>query len=837
MNSDAKSIYLRLLDKSFLTVVVTGELQSNEEPVAQDVEDVVGRFLLDISQRSGSASEDFDWVALLTALKERGLSISKEREASLSYALGRRATSEVNTLLSCLASGTLKKVQLERRPQFLSYNKISVEQLEEALGKCTESGRDPKPILINLLIVYCNADELEKANNVLKMLEETHQFPVGVGLRVHLINLYHKTNQPQLAFDMLEKIKEIEPDALLTSKAILKIANLYVDADRIEDAAVFLETEAKKRHASGEKNPAPEGKDHGIDLLCNRILTPSSESGDVEMVSRLERAILDGQFAAPSRRLINPIVRAYLVKGDLDAAWASVVECKRNYNIIPFRKGIAKELIKREDTNKLQQLVDMATDLYGEHNSLFDLACFFVDEERVKEAKRVLETPGLRVRSESVSEVCKYYLREKQTKRIEDLLAASAGTSIDRRFVYEYLLEAYINDGNCDKALGLWTQMQEEDLPASDKFLRDLGSFLQQNDKPVPFAIPEEEKMSQRARLQPQQEMKKAPELQQPRHPKLLEYEKLLEDGKLDEALSLHTELLSAEDEDLVLKPRHSFTLAKKLLDVGRLDDTIKIFQESPAMRKRNSGLLRTIAKRLAELNDYDRFEDFFTNYRSQDDGYLAVQLCKTAGRSNQAERCFNTIEKILNEVSYDTKPSSHLFPSSGLLWLVKKDPSLMTRLETLSDKMKSKGVVKGIETLWGYHFIEGNTEEAKKLSEEVKDGNAFDLCVPVLHYCRETQDVLVAQNLLSYIKGNLANSDTAVAATYNCIIDILCQKNKPREALKTLEETQKSINLKSINAATLKTLSEQLAAENIKFPFEIPAAATTLRPGVSHRK
>ncbi|KAF2352885.1 hypothetical protein FHG87_016363 [Trinorchestia longiramus] len=137
-------------------------------------------------------------------------------------------------------------------------------------------------------------------------------------------------------------------------------------------------------------------------------------------------------------------LKKFIKAGDLDAAWASVVKCKRNYNIIPFRKGIARELIKREDTNKLQQLVDMSTDLYGEHNSLFDLACFFVDEERVKEAKRVLETPGLRVRSESVSEVCKYYLREKQTKRIEDLLAASAGTSIDRRFVYEYLLEAYM---------------------------------------------------------------------------------------------------------------------------------------------------------------------------------------------------------------------------------------------------------------------------------------------------------------------------------------------------------------------------------------------------------
>ena len=42
-----------------------------------------------------------------------------------------------------------------------------------------------------------------------------------------------------------------------------------------------------------------------------------------------------------------------------------------------------------------------------------------------------------------------------------------------------------------EKALGLWTRMQEEDVQPSDEFLSALGTFLKNEGKEVPFVIPE----------------------------------------------------------------------------------------------------------------------------------------------------------------------------------------------------------------------------------------------------------------------------------------------------------------------------------------------------------
>jgi len=42
-----------------------------------------------------------------------------------------------------------------------------------------------------------------------------------------------------------------------------------------------------------------------------------------------------------------------------------------------------------------------------------------------------------------------------------------------------------------EKALGLWTRMQEEDVQPSDEFLSALGNFLKNEGKEVPFVIPE----------------------------------------------------------------------------------------------------------------------------------------------------------------------------------------------------------------------------------------------------------------------------------------------------------------------------------------------------------
>ncbi|ENN74432.1 hypothetical protein YQE_08967, partial [Dendroctonus ponderosae] len=125
----------------------------------------------------------------------------------------------------------------------------------------------------------------------------------------------------------------------------------------------------------------------------------------------------------------------------------------------PWKNELACKLIELEDAEKLQKLTDLSTVVHGEINSLYDLVFSFQQEGLVKP--------------------------------LEGLKDATRDLDIDRGDIYYQLLLSYTKQGDAEKALGLWTQMQEEDLAPTDQFLLSLGSFLQERGLAVPFVIPQ----------------------------------------------------------------------------------------------------------------------------------------------------------------------------------------------------------------------------------------------------------------------------------------------------------------------------------------------------------
>lgn len=132
-----------------------------------------------------------------------------------------------------------------------------------------------------------------------------------------------------------------------------------------------------------------------------------------------------------------------------------------------------------EDAEKLQKLTDLSTVVHGEINSLYDLVFAFVECGRIRQARKILETPGLQTRPQRINSACERYQLEGLVKPLEGLKDATKDLNhIDRSDIYYQLLLSYIKQETVDKALGLWTQMQEEDVAPSDLFLYKLGSFL-----------------------------------------------------------------------------------------------------------------------------------------------------------------------------------------------------------------------------------------------------------------------------------------------------------------------------------------------------------------------
>ncbi|XP_018009682.1 leucine-rich PPR motif-containing protein, mitochondrial [Hyalella azteca] len=820
-----------------------------KNPAAPDSkDDVVGQFLVDVTYRVGSDAADFDWVALLTALKDRGLSISKDREATVSHRLGSKATSEVNSLLSTLASGSLTRVDLDRTSSYqsqTSYNRMPVKQLEAALEQCTSNGGDPKNILIKLLAAYARTGDVEKAEETFKVLQETHQFPIGVGLRLLMINMYCNAQKLQPAEEILASIRATDPDAVFNSPMLLKLAILYVNEGKIDEAVSFLETEGKRKLAAkdeaGHDEPESLNKDQFIEVMCSRLLSPLADRGDVDAVMRLERAILDNRIALPTRRLLGAGVKAYIVKGDIESAMACIVDCKKNYNVLPFKSGLTKELIKREDTQRLQQLVDMTTDLYGEYNSLLDLTIGFVDEGRVKEAKRVLETPGLRIPNERLVHLCELYARENKTKCLEDLLAATADvSSVDRRPIFHHLLKSIIKDGNCDKALALWTQMQDEDVFISDQFLHDLGTFLQENGKTVPFAIPDlsgrTEAPTPRIVLQPQVKKEQAaPRIEatsaQKDDPRLLEYRKRLQDNELDEAVTLFNEL-SKKSESLYNRDR--LDLIQKLFEADRFSEAVQIIKLSPKFRGQSFVkfvTLRRVLQMLADKGDYDTIDYFVDTSRPKEQGSIVRQLCVAAGRSNNADRCFTKFNIRFDQATTPEELNlvSMQFSKAGFLWLLNNDSSLLPKMEILAEKLKSRDVMDGVSILWAYHFIKADKKKLSELNEVMRSKKTVLPHSAVCDYVRDTRDVAVAERFLATLEANPEMSTPTIKlATHCALMDLHCHKNSLKEAMQHLEEALKLTNLESIPRTSLEIIKGLHAAHDLPFPYTIPTRQRT---------
>lgn len=56
--------------------------------------------------------------------------------------------------------------------------------------------------------------------------------------------------------------------------------------------------------------------------------------------------------------------------------------------------------------------------------------------------------------------------------------------------MYFYLLQAYCKANDADKALSVWTSLQEENIQPTTELLSFLADFLRKNNLPIPFAPP-----------------------------------------------------------------------------------------------------------------------------------------------------------------------------------------------------------------------------------------------------------------------------------------------------------------------------------------------------------
>lgn len=179
---------------------------------------------------------------------------------------------------------------------------------------------------------------------------------------------------------------------------------------------------------------------------------------------------------------------------------------------------------------------------------------------------------------------------------------------VDRNSMYFYLLQAYCKNGNTDKALSVWTSMQEENVQPSVELLIYLADFLRKNNCSVPFVVPDASEMISTVPSSTTSPSSSSEESRSSGLPKsVTEYRRCIEMNEIDRALQIK-QRMEAEGSSLNINDQSNLILrlarAERLNEAARLSEQIFDQGLHPAPRT-----LRFLVQRLSSAGDVNALE------------------------------------------------------------------------------------------------------------------------------------------------------------------------------------------------------------------------------------
>ncbi|KFR06206.1 hypothetical protein Y956_07768, partial [Nipponia nippon] len=354
--------------------------------------------------------------------------------------------------------------------------KSDVSALEKKLEKRKAENQPITDVLKQLIHALCEEENMQKALEV----KAKYEPDMVVGGYAALINLCCRHDNVEEAMNLKEKVfPKNSPVALDTGKYIALVEVLGKHG-RLEDAINILTEMKEKDVPISDRTVAS----------FFRILNAAAMRGEVETVNRLHETIVNLGLAETAV-LHSPLITVHLEKDDMPAALEALINCYKKYGKILQLHNIYCRLIEKGDADLLQKVSDFISREYGDMMALYDLFFAFLQTGKYKEARKVIETPGLRAHSGRLQWFAKKCISNNQMETLEHLVELTQNLfECDRDEMYYYLLQLCDNNGDWGKAEAVWTKIQEENVVPREKTLTLLADILEKNGQVVPFEVP-----------------------------------------------------------------------------------------------------------------------------------------------------------------------------------------------------------------------------------------------------------------------------------------------------------------------------------------------------------
>ncbi|XP_029962242.1 leucine-rich PPR motif-containing protein, mitochondrial [Salarias fasciatus] len=357
--------------------------------------------------------------------------------------------------------------------------------LEKKLAELKAENKPVVSILKPLMQTLSVEEKLERALE----LKQQHEDEMTAGCYAILINLCCRHNNVEEAINLKRELSRKDSSVVLDANKSLALIKALAMSDRLEEALDILKEMKEKEVVLKDANITT------LFHLLNSVATAgaaSSSSSAISAVQRLLDTVFSLGLAKPSANLCSPLITAYLESNDVSGALAAAFECQKRYSQLPRFHDIVVSLVEKGDTDSLQKAMDFVSQERGEMTMLYDLFFAFLQTGRNREARKIIETPGLRAKPGRLQWYAEKCISSNQMEALEQMVDMTSKLfECDRDEMYCYLLRLCKETSNWQKAEAVWTKMQEENVIPRERTLRLLADILRTNGQEVPFEEPE----------------------------------------------------------------------------------------------------------------------------------------------------------------------------------------------------------------------------------------------------------------------------------------------------------------------------------------------------------
>ncbi|XP_074603700.1 uncharacterized protein LOC141857152 [Brevipalpus obovatus] len=510
------------------------------------------------------------------------------------------------------------------------------------------------------------------------------------------------------------------------------------------------------------------------------------------------------KFTAQSAR---KFLRKIIENSPKEEALAQWTSCVEKYQLCICRSNMMERLIKEEDNDSLQRVIDICSKHVSQRETLANLALAFLRCGKDKQVQRIFTRPGFFISDFALNRMMETLLTAGEIDVMERLVSATKDLKyLNRESQYRLLLQGYIQNNAVDKALDMWSAIQEEDLMPSLKVLGPLAVFLKENGRQIPFEYKEE--ILQAERSDKVQDLK-------------FEFHKSIRMNRIDEALKIKEELKSM---NLELTLGEECSIIEQLLKSEQIEKARGLIGDLMAKGRFPSPRIYQLLfqKMIANgmVKELDDMIDTLPAALKQASWFTSmfVRAHQSSSRED-LERCL----KILPEF----KP----LPVSALLTVLEARPdaekAIFECLEGMSSQSEST-LPKNIK--WIHLMKRGDYSKAKELFESVPEWKNTLVVRPLLEVIKKG-NVEMGLKLVEQLNQTNINP-TLKADIYDQIVQQLLDQDKVLQAEKLLNDGIKAnignknpLFVKYINQETLSRLSstiQQVAGRDLELLLDL---------------